>query len=189
MSRPFWIVITGFMGSGKTTVADELARITGRYVAKLDQLVEFKAACTVKEIFEQHGERHFRLLETQELNNILNERNEGILSLGGGAWILERNRCLIAQYLCFTVWLDAPFDLCWRRLSGVTETPRLVRPLARSKQQAQALFNERRAFYQLARFHLETNETKTPEDLAYVILRAIKEHLPRRGAQHHGIED
>ena len=77
-----------------------------------------------------------------------------MIALGGGAWIQEANRGLIRQYGWLSVWLDVPFDVCWARIEGSVED----RPLAKTREQAQALFDLRQPIYELADIQVKTLE-------------------------------
>jgi len=92
-----------------------------------------------------------------------------VIALGGGAWIVEANRDLINEFGCLSVWLDAPFELCWARIKASDED----RPLGRTREQAKALYDLRRPVYQLAKIHVQsTGEV----DLDFVVAR-IESHL------------
>jgi shikimate kinase len=139
------IVITGFMGSGKTTVAQALAQMLGWSAVDLDHLITERTGRTPQEIIDEDGEPSFRKLETQLLREVLENGAAGVIALGGGAWTSETNRDLIAGYNCFVAWLDAPFALCWQRIATGQH-----RPLARSQEQARKLYEERRPLYELS---------------------------------------
>jgi shikimate kinase len=140
------IIITGFMGSGKTTVAQALARSLDCRSIDLDQLITERAGRTPKEIIEQDGESGFREIETRLLREALEQGAARVIALGGGAWIIQTNRDLIAAHNGFAAWLDAPFELCWQRITAAGRK----RPLARSEEQARKLYEERRPVYELA---------------------------------------
>jgi len=166
---PRVVVVTGFMGAGKSTIARELGRRLSRRVIDLDDLVTQRAGRTPRELIDEDGEAHFRELETEALRAALGGDGPAVVALGGGAWALERNRALADARGCLTVWLDAPFELCWRR---VTEAPG-ARPLARDEQQARRLYDERRATYGLARLRIEVRDDTAPETLSAAIADAL----------------
>jgi shikimate kinase len=140
------IIITGFMGSGKTTVAQALARILDCPSIDLDQLITERAGRTPKEIIEQDGQSGFREIETRLLRQVLGQGSARVIALGGGAWTMQTNRDLIAEHNGFAIWLDAPFALCWQRITTAGQK----RPLAGSEEQARKLYEERRPVYELA---------------------------------------
>lgn len=84
------IFLTGFMGSGKSTIGPILANTIGYDFVDVDRLIERKANARVVEIFEREGEQRFRDLE-QEVLRELTERGECVVSLGGGTIANEQN--------------------------------------------------------------------------------------------------
>lgn len=175
MNSKHHIIITGFMGSGKTTVARALAEILGRELLDLDQVIAEQEGRTARGIIEQDGESSFREIETRSLREVLKKNLPGVVALGGGAWTLERNRQLIDESDGITVWLDAPFDLCWERIL----TSRGERPLARDEDQTRMLYAERRPVYALAQFRVLI-EGKATDNIAAEIAQTLKTESPRR---------
>ena len=137
------IILCGFMGSGKTVVGRELAKICGRRFVDTDELVEKKQGIPIKAIFEIYGEDFFRDLEyqicceTAELKNC-------VISTGGGAVTFERNVEALKKGGKI-VFLDADFDTICDRIGDSTN-----RPLFNDREKARALFDERRPKYEAA---------------------------------------
>lgn len=156
------IVIIGFMGTGKTTVARLLASRLGCFVVDVDELITEKSGRSPREIIEQDGETAFREIETRTLREVFVAGKAGVVALGGGAWTVARNRELIAEHDGFTVWLDAPFDLCWRRIEQGPEP----RPLAPSREAAAKLYRGRLHVYALAKVRIAVAEGDSAEDIA-----------------------
>ena len=155
------IVITGFMGCGKTEVARTLARRFALTLVDLDQRIAEQHGRTAAQLIVEEGEPAFRAIETQTLRELLQENAAGVIALGGGAWITAANRDLIQQHHGVTIWLDTPFELCWQRI----ETSPLDRPLGRTRVQAEQLYRDRRAVYQLAAIHLPVLAHETTAEL------------------------
>ena len=84
-----------------------------------------------------------------------------VIALGGGAWIEKANRDVIKKYSCISVWLDTPFEVCWERISAAVEE----RPLGKTRDQAQALYDRRKSIYELARIHISVSPNETVDDL------------------------
>jgi len=141
------IVILGFMGCGKTTVATELARQLECSFIDLDSFITESQGRSPAEIIEQDGEAAFRQIESLALTEVLKDRDVHVIALGGGTWSIPANRTLIALYDCLTIWLDAPFEACWQR---IIESSKTVRPLAPDRATAFARFASRRDDYALA---------------------------------------
>src|SRR5260370_2099265 len=112
------IVIVGFMGCGKTTVARELAQRLGRDMIDLDSFVTEREGRSPAEIIEADGEPAFREMETRALRDALKMDNARVIALGGGAWTIEANRALPSQHYCLTLSLHPPFEFCWERITS-----------------------------------------------------------------------
>ena len=156
------IVIIGFMGCGKTTVARALAERLGSEALDLDSFIAEHEGRSASEIIEKDGEAAFREIETLSLSAVLQQTDAQVIALGGGAWTVPANRTVVALHDCLSVWLDAPFDLCWQRIS---EGVNAIRPLAPDRESALALYESRRSDYQLAEVHVIAGESDTAEDL------------------------
>ena len=164
MNRP--IVIVGFMGSGKTTVAEALARQLGCQAIDVDSFIAEREGRSPAEIIAQDGEPAFRQIETDALLEVLETKEVRVIALGGGAWTIAANRTLVAKHDCLSVWLDAPFEICWKRIiSGGT-----VRPLAPDRATAERLHDDRRASYELSERHLKVSREDSARSLAAKIL-------------------
>jgi shikimate kinase len=105
---PSRLILTGFMGAGKSTVGAILARDLGWRFLDLDDVIEASSHLTVPEIFRDHGEANFRERERQALQQ-LNHEDNLVLALGGGAIESESTRALLFETPgnCL-VFLDAP---------------------------------------------------------------------------------
>ena len=163
------IIITGFMASGKTTVARALALALGCQSIDLDQFITDRTRRTPQEIIEQDGESAFREVETSLLREALKKNLAAVIALGGGAWTIELNRQLIAARGGFTVWLDAPFELCWRRIAESGSE----RPLAQRKAKALDLYNQRRPIYGSTDLHLKATAEASIDEIVEEIRRTI----------------
>lgn len=155
------IVITGFMGCGKTRVARELAQRLNLLMVDLDETITQRQGRSPAQIIVEDGEPAFRVIESNVLRSLLRTKVAGVIALGGGAWIEETTRELIQQYGCLSVWLDAPFEVCWSRIEASGDD----RPLGKTREQAFALYERRKPIYQLASVHIAVTAQDTLEDL------------------------
>jgi shikimate kinase len=160
------IVIVGFMGSGKTTVARALAGRLNSEMIDLDSFITKREGQPPAEIIQTKSENEFREVETRTLRDVLEQNDARVIALGGGAWTIEANRELANQHACLSVWLDAPFALCWQRITSGNE----ARPLAPDRETAQKLFEDRHDSYELASLCIPVSEADTAEVLADKIL-------------------
>jgi len=153
------------MGCGKTRVARELARRLDTLMIDLDDQITKRVGRSPAQLIVEDGEAAFRAIESDTLRHVLEMSDVRVIALGGGAWIQERNRQLLDRHGCVTVWLDVPFEMCWTRISASQEE----RPLGRTRDQASALYEQRRPVYELANIHIEIRE----EDFEDVISRVL----------------
>ena len=164
------IVIVGFMGCGKTTVGEALAQRLGCAMVDLDSFITDREGHTPAEIILQDSELSFREIETRALNVVLEENAARVIALGGGAWMIEANRALVAQHDCLSVWLDAPFKLCWERI----ESSGATRPLAPDRENAQTLYDSRSLTYGLARIRIDAHEIKGLDEIVIEVATHLK---------------
>jgi shikimate kinase len=173
------VVITGFMGAGKTTVARALATRLGCAAIDADEFVTAREGQTPQRIIDREGEPRFREIESRALAEILADESSRVIALGGGAWTTKANRELIARHVCFTVWLDAPFELCWRRIARAGWN---ARPLARDREAALSRYEARRDLYALASRRVEADESKSVVMIAAEIENLLRSSEDERRA-------
>jgi shikimate kinase len=166
---PRRVLLTGFMAAGKTTVAHALAHLLGVRALDLDDLVAAREGRNAQQLIDEKGEPFFRDAETRALEEALRDEGTRVIATGGGAFTFERNRAHVNARRCLTVWLDAPFELCWQRIQAVDNS----RPLARDEVKARELYERRRAAYALAELRLRVHSEATPEQLAREIANAL----------------
>ena len=148
------IYLVGFMGSGKSTVGRALADELGWHFVDLDEEIERRAGAAISTIFDQHGERVFRNLESEALRQIVRGVQSGrphVVSLGGGALLSENNFDLVSNH-GITVWLDCPLEMLERRVASAQH-----RPLARDPVRFRELFEVRKPGYARADYRIEVD--------------------------------
>lgn len=165
------IIITGFMGAGKTSVAAALARKLDCPMIDLDNFISEREGRAASVIIEEDGEARFREIESAALRDVLEKNSARVIALGGGAWTIFANRALIQQHSGLTIWLDAPFELCWQRIENGSGP----RPLARDSGSAHTLYDARRPLYQMAALRVEIDEDKSAELIAAEIVDALSQ--------------
>ncbi|MEW6773469.1 MAG: shikimate kinase [Bacteroidota bacterium] len=89
------LALTGFMGSGKTTIGREMAQKSGKPFIDLDAYIEQQEGKTIVEIFENYGEQKFREIESFYLKQVLALQDDTIIALGGGTICNEENLNLV----------------------------------------------------------------------------------------------
>lgn len=166
------VVLVGMMGAGKTAVGTAVARKLGVAFVDQDDEIERAANQSVAEIFRDYGEAFFREKETQVLARLL-DAPPCILSTGGGAFLSQRNRDLIAAR-GVAVWLRAELNLLWARVRH-----RSTRPLLRTEnpfQTLKSLFEARTPVYALAPIHVTAYSNYRIDDTANEVIRALARH-------------
>jgi shikimate kinase len=166
------IVLTGFMGAGKSTVAASLARQLNCPLVDLDEMIERREQRSVASLIKEEGEARFREVETSALREVLESAEAKVIALGGGAWALERNRALIGEHEGVTVWLDASFQLCWMR---ITRELQRERPLGKTRRRTRQLYDERRPLYELAAVRVDVNSERSAAKVAAEIMARLGE--------------
>ena len=164
------VILTGFMGSGKSTVGRVLAkRLACRFV-DLDAEIVSASGCSINELFAREGEPAFRELESVHLKRILAAGAGCVLATGGGAVISDQNRAVMrscAVIINLQVTLDQVLD----RLKGCSNRPLLAGEDAATR--AAALMSAREQFYADADIRIDTDE-KSVEDVSEEILCRLK---------------
>ena len=164
------VVLIGFMGAGKTAVGESLAQRFNCRMIDLDTHITAHEGRSPGEIIDAEGEQRFRELETRALIDVLGNKAAYVIALGGGTWTLERNRALISQHDCLTVWLDAPFELCWQRITREGA----LRPLARDRERSHKLYHLRQASYALAMARIGVTNQNSIEDVTAKLIKLLR---------------
>ena len=165
------IVLTGFMGAGKSTVGRLLARDLGWRFIDIDAEVEARHGRTVAAIFAEQGEDVFRRLESAAIARALGQKH-AVIALGGGAPEILTNRLLLEQTArTAAVFLDAPFEVLFDRC--VLQEGAAVRPVLLDAAAAAARFELRMPFYRRCAQHRIATAHQSPRETAAAILMAL----------------
>lgn len=164
------IILTGFMGSGKSSVGRVLAkRLSCRFV-DLDAEIVSAAGVSINEIFARDGEAAFRMMESDQLQRILAETRASVIATGGGAVISAENRRKMRS--CgVVVNLKVTLEQVLSRLHTATDRPLLAG--ADAPERVKALMDGREHFYADADIQIDTGG-KSVEDVAAEILKLYK---------------
>lgn len=165
------IVLIGFMGSGKSSVGQELAALTGYPLAEMDQLICTRCGiASIPTIFAEHGEHYFRSLEQEVAHSLLKEQKL-IISSGGGVVAYPETMRYLQSSGSKIIYLKTNFEEVLTRLNEVNA--REQRPLFSSEEQLHSLFVARTPLYEhYAHWIVETGE-KEPKTIAKEILQQL----------------
>jgi 3-phosphoshikimate 1-carboxyvinyltransferase len=162
-----WVLI-GFMGSGKSTVAQLLADQHGLLLVEMDDcIVQQSGQKNVSDIFDQQGEAAFRLLEAQ-LAKSLKFKTNVVISTGGGV-IMDAEVMKNLSEQATVIWLNARWESILDRLKQKRD-----RPLSRDLEKASALYAQRLLLYQQAAHLTIETEGMTPQAIVAQIGQALK---------------
>lgn len=162
------IVLTGFMGTGKTAVGRCLADKMSMRYASVDEAVESQEKTAISEIFRLKGERYFREKERGVIKEFCSGRGR-VIDCGGGAIVDERNlKDLKASGHVFCLWAEP--DVILKRVRACSSRPLLnvEDPMKAIKE----LLEKRKNSYMKAEFHIDTTNMR-PEEVAEEIRRIV----------------
>ena len=134
------IVLLGFMGAGKSTVARGL----DPDFVDMDALLEDQLGMPIARFFEEKGEEAFRQIESQVLADLL--QRDQVVSTGGGVVISQRNRDLLKTN-SDNIYLKADFETLYQRIAADKDNQRPLF-LNNSKEELRDIFQERQTWYE-----------------------------------------
>lgn len=167
------IILTGFMGAGKTAVGQAVAERLGRWFVDMDAVIERRAGRPISAIFSEQGELAFRLMEAELCRELAEERNL-VIATGGGALVPEANRQVLAGSSVL-ICLTAPVDVILARLQGATDRPLLAE--AERRRRIEALLAQRAAAYAAIPRQVDTAGL-TVEQVAERVIRLARRAGP-----------
>lgn len=174
---PPLLVLTGFMGAGKTTLGNSLSQQLGWPLFDLDSEIA-RIHGPIPQLFADRGESGFRAIEHYQLERTLPTLpRPAILSLGGGAFVEPSNRQLLERSSATVVFLDAPFDVLYSRIAASGgERPlvagsggRHASDPAEGRERLSQLYKKRRPSYLLAHHVVDTSSAPLDEVLASLV--------------------
>lgn len=169
---PRRIVLTGFMGAGKSTLGPRLAQQLGWSFIDLDDEIVRAEQKSIVQIFDSIGEARFRELEQNALANAL-RLEKVVLALGGGAIETEANRQLIHQDReTLLLYLAAPLQVLLERCEQQQlERKAVRRPILEKRAELTERFHRRRPLYELSDWTLDTAGQSLDELVLAVLAR------------------
>ena len=159
------IILTGFMGSGKSTYGKMLSDITGMKFIDTDKLIEEKTGFTVTEIFTRYGEKRFREIESNIIEEV-SDMDGCVIATGGGAVMSSQNMENLRKNGKI-IYLRISYDKAMERTGKNIET----RPLIHKGKDIKKIYNDRQELYKNNDFEINADR-----ELAEVV-RTLKEIL------------
>ena len=160
------------MGCGKSTIGKKLSEILNIKLVDTDARIEERQGMTVSEIFATKGEPFFRDLETGTLQELLEEKESMVISVGGGLPLREENRRLL-QRLGKVIYLKAEPETIYNRVKGDTTRPLLQ--TGNPMEKIREMLGQREEKYQAAADKIVIVDDKEISKIVYEVLDAVKE--------------
>lgn len=170
LSAPRKIVLTGFMGAGKTAVGKELAKALDFPFIDLDSEIEIKEGRGIPDIFKFSGEARFRALEKSLLNERLNAPRNVVIALGGGV-VADKENCENLEKQALAIWLHSSVPVALKRI------PAGSRPLLETEnpeKRARELFLQRAPLYARVAHLLVSSEKSIAEIVEKICHEILK---------------
>ncbi|WP_291140730.1 shikimate kinase [Flavobacterium sp. UBA7680] len=168
------IVLLGYMGCGKSTIAQNLSKITNIPFLDLDNCIEKKTNLSIKEIFEKHGEIYFRKLEHEMFLELLQSSENSIIGLGGGTPCYANNHLLLQREDITSIYLKASIETLYNRLVYNKSKRPLIADMNEDEMKefiAKHLFD--RSFYYNHAQHKVVVDNKTVDETVEDILEIL----------------
>ncbi len=165
------IILLGYMGCGKSTIAEKLSGLIQIPFVDLDKSIEAKAGMSINKIFESFGEVYFRKLEHDVLVELLASSDNQIIGLGGGTPCYANNHELLKGEGITSIYLKASVETLFNRLSH----NKSKRPIVANKTEAELqefiakhLF-DRSYYYNQAEYKVAVDAKSIDETVADII--------------------
>jgi shikimate kinase len=167
------IVLIGFMGVGKGSVAREVVKHSSYIAIDTDDIIESMENRKIKKIFEEEGEAYFRKLEKNIAKWLEKSVTNTLISTGGGFYKQEN-----LKKIGIIVLLDSPFDAIIERIKKHPNAVRKLkkRPLLNDLKKAKALYEERRPEYMKMADIVVDVTNKSAEDCSKELLKKVKKY-------------
>ncbi len=176
--RPGHIWLTGFSGSGKSTIAPLLAQRLGLASHDLDAIIEVELATPIGDIFVSDGEERFREAESRIIRELSSRRSPAVIALGGGVLEIPGNRTVIRRNGTL-VYLRCAQSELYRRLRRLNDRPLLHGHHGQAvsarilKDRIARLLAQRRSAYEQADLIVSTTQ-HSPAEVAAVIAGKLR---------------
>ena len=164
------ICLIGFMGTGKSSVAEEISRKYNKAHIELDKIIEQKAQMRISEMFATYGEEYFRDMETETLKSL--ECSDAVISCGGGIVLRDENMALLGEK-GIVIWLEAAPATVYERIKNAVDRPLLKNNM--TVEYIEKLLSARIERYSAAAFeHIYTDAMSIEQVADYIYEKYMK---------------
>lgn len=164
------ISLIGFMGSGKSTIGEVLAKKLGFIFIDLDRIIELNEDKEVRDIFKIYGEKYFRDLETKVIEKIYKNKN-CVFACGGGV-IKRKENMLIIRDSSVVIYLNISLENAFCRLKSVKDRPLI--DVENREEAIEKMIKERDVLYRRYAHIIVNNDDNNPGRTSDEILARLK---------------
>ena len=162
------LVLTGFMGVGKTTIGRMCAQRLNYEFVDTDALLEMRSNASISQLFAEKGETEFRKMESHIVAEVA-AREKHVVSCGGGVPLLQANRQALRE-TGLVILLTAPVETLLERIGSATHRPLLQAPEETRQERIQSLLEAREAAYKaIAHCKIDTSRYTMPQVVEHII--------------------
>jgi shikimate kinase len=168
------LILVGYMGVGKSTIAQLLAQKMAKTYLDLDKIISEREGKSITELFASKGEIYFRKVENQVLQQVLETQSNFVLSLGGGTPCYAQNHLLYTRADCQSIYLKASISTLVARAAMEREQRPLLKSIPEKDLEefiAKQLF-ERSFYYNQASFTVVVDQ-KSPDELTNELVKLV----------------
>lgn len=162
------IFLCGFMGCGKSTIGQILAKKSGCGFCDTDELIVKNQGMTIPEIFSQKGEPYFRTVEAETVKSLCGKST--VVACGGGAMQNFETAETVRNNGGIIVYLNVPFEVCYDRIKDDTNRPIVMN---NTKEQLEEIYNNRRDIY-MKNSTVMVEAVGSPAEIAGSIIEIIR---------------
>lgn len=162
------IVLVGFMGTGKTTIGNRLARGLGREFVDIDHEIERVSGMSISDMFRKYGETRFR--SEEHLATVKLAARQGLVISTGGGWVLKEENVEALKPGSLIVWLTAPPEVIFQRVMRKKSSRPLLKNISSPADIAEMMAGRKPYYEKAADIAVDTGERslrQAVEDIVY----------------------
>lgn len=150
------IVLVGFMGTGKTTIGNRLARGLGREFVDIDHEIERVSGMSISDMFRKYGETRFR--SEEHLATVKLAACQGLVISTGGGWVLKEENVEALKPGSLIVWLTAPPEVIFQRVMRKKSSRPLLKNISSPADIAEMMAGRKPYYEKAADIAVDTGE-------------------------------